>query len=145
MHISNAPKQLFSLLKCLFIYFNIYLGVTHSFCNLQHNIDAISSSKWIRSFIKTKRKPLSFCICLNSCLSFLTQLSSRYKIKLDSDDTQYGGHGRLDHSTEFFTEPVPFNERPNSMQVHTHTHTLSIFLSVFHLLNSDFSIHYHRD
>lgn len=41
----------------------------------------------------------------------------RYKIKLDSDEAQYGGHGRLDHNTEFFTEPEPFNGRSNSMQV----------------------------
>ncbi|KAK3561176.1 hypothetical protein QTP86_028364, partial [Hemibagrus guttatus] len=42
----------------------------------------------------------------------------KYKIKLDSDEVQYGGHGRLDHSTEFFSEPVPHNDRPNSMQVY---------------------------
>ncbi|XP_017346410.1 1,4-alpha-glucan-branching enzyme isoform X1 [Ictalurus punctatus] len=42
----------------------------------------------------------------------------KYKIKLDSDEVQYGGHGRLDHNTEFFTEPVSYNERPNSMQVY---------------------------
>uniref|UniRef100_A0A3B5LH48 1,4-alpha-glucan branching enzyme n=1 Tax=Xiphophorus couchianus TaxID=32473 RepID=A0A3B5LH48_9TELE len=38
-----------------------------------------------------------------------------YKIKLDSDEVQYGGHGRLDHNTDFFTEPQPFNGRSNSM------------------------------
>uniref|UniRef100_A0AAY4B080 1,4-alpha-glucan branching enzyme n=1 Tax=Denticeps clupeoides TaxID=299321 RepID=A0AAY4B080_9TELE len=43
----------------------------------------------------------------------------KYTIKLDSDAVQYGGHGRLDHSTEFFTEPLPFNERSYSMQVWT--------------------------
>ncbi|XP_072547869.1 1,4-alpha-glucan-branching enzyme [Salminus brasiliensis] len=42
----------------------------------------------------------------------------KYRIKLDSDEVQYGGHGRLDHNTDFFTEPVPFNEQPNSMQVY---------------------------
>ncbi|XP_030255021.1 1,4-alpha-glucan-branching enzyme [Sparus aurata] len=42
----------------------------------------------------------------------------KYKIKLDSDMVQYGGHGRLDHNTEFFTEAQPFNGRPNSMQVY---------------------------
>ncbi|XP_034404328.1 1,4-alpha-glucan-branching enzyme [Cyclopterus lumpus] len=42
----------------------------------------------------------------------------KYKIKLDSDEDQYGGHGRLDHNTEFYTEPRPFNGRPNSMQVY---------------------------
>uniref|UniRef100_A0AAZ3PUX8 1,4-alpha-glucan branching enzyme n=1 Tax=Oncorhynchus tshawytscha TaxID=74940 RepID=A0AAZ3PUX8_ONCTS len=41
----------------------------------------------------------------------------KYTIKLDSDEVQYGGHGRLDHNTEFFTEPQPFNERENSMLV----------------------------
>ncbi|XP_062275594.1 1,4-alpha-glucan-branching enzyme [Scomber scombrus] len=42
----------------------------------------------------------------------------RYKIKLDTDEALYGGHGRLDHNTEFFTEPVPFKGHPNSMQVY---------------------------
>uniref|UniRef100_A0A672SZ93 1,4-alpha-glucan branching enzyme n=1 Tax=Sinocyclocheilus grahami TaxID=75366 RepID=A0A672SZ93_SINGR len=41
----------------------------------------------------------------------------KYKIKLDSDGIQYGGHGRLDHNTEFFTEPMEFNNLPNSMLV----------------------------
>ncbi|XP_051535388.1 1,4-alpha-glucan-branching enzyme-like isoform X2 [Myxocyprinus asiaticus] len=44
--------------------------------------------------------------------------AGKYKIKLDSDEIQYGGHGRLDHSTEFFTEPMAFNDRPNSMLVY---------------------------
>ncbi|KAF7700169.1 1,4-alpha-glucan-branching enzyme [Silurus meridionalis] len=42
----------------------------------------------------------------------------KYKIKLDSDEVQYGGHGRLDHNTDFFTVPGTYNERPNSMQVY---------------------------
>uniref|UniRef100_A0A8C9ZWZ1 1,4-alpha-glucan branching enzyme n=1 Tax=Sander lucioperca TaxID=283035 RepID=A0A8C9ZWZ1_SANLU len=40
----------------------------------------------------------------------------KYKIKLDSDEALYGGHGRLDHNTEFFTEAQPFNGRPNSIK-----------------------------
>lgn len=47
----------------------------------------------------------------------LTSILIRYRIKLDSDHVQYGGHGRLDHNTDFFTEPEPFNGRTNSMQV----------------------------
>ncbi|XP_062872486.1 1,4-alpha-glucan-branching enzyme isoform X3 [Trichomycterus rosablanca] len=43
--------------------------------------------------------------------------AGKYKIKLDSDGVQYGGHGRLDHNTEFFSDPVPYNDRPNSMKV----------------------------
>uniref|UniRef100_A0A7N6BF30 1,4-alpha-glucan branching enzyme n=1 Tax=Anabas testudineus TaxID=64144 RepID=A0A7N6BF30_ANATE len=34
------------------------------------------------------------------------EVPGKYKIKLDSDAVQYGGHGRLDHNTEFFTEPL---------------------------------------
>ncbi|KAK2846716.1 hypothetical protein Q5P01_009715 [Channa striata] len=46
------------------------------------------------------------------------EVPGKYKIKLDSDGHQYGGHGRLDHNTEFFTEPQPFNGRSNSMRVY---------------------------
>ncbi|XP_046873763.1 1,4-alpha-glucan-branching enzyme-like isoform X2 [Hypomesus transpacificus] len=42
----------------------------------------------------------------------------KYTIKLDSDEIQYGGHGRLEHNIEFFTEAQPFNGRPNSMMVY---------------------------
>ncbi|KAI9547978.1 hypothetical protein NQZ68_012995 [Dissostichus eleginoides] len=40
----------------------------------------------------------------------------RYKIKLDSDEHLYGGHGRLDHNTEFSTEAHGFNGRQNSIK-----------------------------
>uniref|UniRef100_A0A4W6C238 1,4-alpha-glucan branching enzyme n=1 Tax=Lates calcarifer TaxID=8187 RepID=A0A4W6C238_LATCA len=45
------------------------------------------------------------------------EVPGKYKIKLDSDEVLYGGHGRLDHNTEFFTELQPFNGRSNSMKV----------------------------
>lgn len=54
---------------------------------------------------------------VSHCFCTLTLVLFRYKIKLDSDEVQYGGHGRLDHNTEFFTKPEPFNGRSNSMQV----------------------------
>ncbi|KAF3847457.1 hypothetical protein F7725_020485 [Dissostichus mawsoni] len=41
-----------------------------------------------------------------------------YKIKLDSDEHLYGGHGRLDHNTEFSTEAHGFNGRQNSIKVY---------------------------
>uniref|UniRef100_A0A667YEX1 1,4-alpha-glucan branching enzyme n=1 Tax=Myripristis murdjan TaxID=586833 RepID=A0A667YEX1_9TELE len=37
------------------------------------------------------------------------EAAGKYRIKLDSDEAQYGGHGRLEHNTEFFTEPQPFH------------------------------------
>ncbi|MFT7803862.1 1,4-alpha-glucan-branching enzyme [Arapaima gigas] len=45
------------------------------------------------------------------------EMPGKYKIKLDTDEVWYGGHGRVDHSTEFFTEAIPFNGRPHSMLV----------------------------
>ncbi|KAL1266660.1 hypothetical protein QQF64_002335 [Cirrhinus molitorella] len=42
----------------------------------------------------------------------------RYRIKLNSDELQYGGHGRLVQDTEFFTEPVPFNGRAQSFLIY---------------------------
>lgn len=41
----------------------------------------------------------------------------KYQILLDSDAAEYGGHQRLDHSTEYFSEEYPHNYRPNSLMV----------------------------
>ncbi|XP_041067038.1 1,4-alpha-glucan-branching enzyme isoform X3 [Carcharodon carcharias] len=41
----------------------------------------------------------------------------KYKIVLDTDATSYGGHGRLNHNTEFFTDHQSQNDRPNSVLV----------------------------
>ncbi|XP_029302388.1 1,4-alpha-glucan-branching enzyme [Cottoperca gobio] len=46
------------------------------------------------------------------------EVAGKYNIKLDSDEHLYGGHGRLDHNTEFLTEAHPFNGRPNSIKVY---------------------------
>uniref|UniRef100_A0A8C2N6N9 1,4-alpha-glucan branching enzyme n=1 Tax=Capra hircus TaxID=9925 RepID=A0A8C2N6N9_CAPHI len=40
-----------------------------------------------------------------------------YKIVLDSDAAEYGGHKRLDHNTEFFSEPFEHNNCPCSLLV----------------------------
>lgn len=77
------------------------------------------------------KNPLSWFLCLRStnrvshCRCALTSIFFRYKIKLDSDERLYGGHGRLDHNTEFFSEPQPYNGRQNSMQVHVSSLTLT--------------------
>lgn len=36
---------------------------------------------------------------------------------MDSDASEYGGHQRLDHNTEYFSEEYPHNYRPNSVMV----------------------------
>ncbi|XP_046574692.1 1,4-alpha-glucan-branching enzyme-like [Haliotis rubra] len=45
-------------------------------------------------------------------------LPGKYRIVLDSDAEQYGGHKRLDHNIEFFTKDEPWNERPHHTYVY---------------------------
>ncbi|XP_030051980.1 1,4-alpha-glucan-branching enzyme [Microcaecilia unicolor] len=47
-----------------------------------------------------------------------TNLSGKYKIVLDSDAAEYGGHQRLDHNTDFFTEAFSYNNRSCSLMVY---------------------------
>ncbi|XP_030648584.1 1,4-alpha-glucan-branching enzyme [Chanos chanos] len=46
------------------------------------------------------------------------ELPGKYTIRLNSDDPQYGGHGRIQFGTEFFTEPMAFKNRSHSFQVY---------------------------
>nr|XP_027305124.1 1,4-alpha-glucan-branching enzyme isoform X1 [Anas platyrhynchos] len=43
------------------------------------------------------------------------EIPGKYKILLDSDASEYGGHQRLDHNTEYFSEEYPHNYRHNSL------------------------------
>ncbi|KAF7251195.1 1,4-alpha-glucan-branching enzyme, partial [Varanus komodoensis] len=65
----------------------------------------------------------------------------RYKIALDSDAPEYGGHSRLDHNTEFFSQQYSHNHRPNSVlqpnslsesdgqpRGYQHTHHLEVYI-----------------
>ncbi|KAM8976349.1 1,4-alpha-glucan-branching enzyme [Pelodytes ibericus] len=45
-------------------------------------------------------------------------LPGKYMIALDTDASDYGGHQRINHTTEFFTESIPFNNRPYSVLVY---------------------------
>ncbi|KAM9321278.1 1,4-alpha-glucan-branching enzyme [Gastrophryne carolinensis] len=42
----------------------------------------------------------------------------KYPYTLDTDAKEYGGHQRINHRTEFFTECVPYNERSYSVLVY---------------------------
>lgn len=50
----------------------------------------------------------------------------KYKIVLDSDAPEYGGHQRLDHNTEYFTEQYTHNYRSNSLLVSKSFHSVLI-------------------
>ena len=44
--------------------------------------------------------------------------SGQYRIVLDTDDEEFGGHKLIDHNTDFFTKNEVFNNRPCSLMVY---------------------------
>ena len=72
--------------------------------------------------ISFDRSGLVFVFNFNSTKSFTdyriaAPVAGKYRIVLDSDDKQFGGHGRLDHNTDYFTLEEPFAGRPHSLMV----------------------------
>ncbi|XP_067849516.1 1,4-alpha-glucan-branching enzyme-like isoform X2 [Heptranchias perlo] len=53
-------------------------------------------------------------------------LPGKYKMVLDTDAGDYGGHGRLNHNTDFFTNPQPQNNRANSVMIYIPSRTAII-------------------
>uniref|UniRef100_A0A2D4H789 1,4-alpha-glucan branching enzyme n=1 Tax=Micrurus lemniscatus lemniscatus TaxID=129467 RepID=A0A2D4H789_MICLE len=51
----------------------------------------------------------------------------KYKIALDSDAPEYGGHNRLDHTTDFFSQPYSHNHRSNSLLVYIPSRVAIVF------------------
>lgn len=51
----------------------------------------------------------------------------KYKIVLDTDAEQYGGHKRLDHSVEFFTKNEGWDNRYHSLMVYIPSRTAIVF------------------
>lgn len=45
------------------------------------------------------------------------EAAGKYKIVLNSDDKDFGGHGRVENDTEFFTTDMEWNGRKNYLQV----------------------------
>ena len=58
-----------------------------------------------------------------------------YRIALDSDSKEFGGHGRNDPSTKFFTTPMEWNGRKNWMHVYSPSRT-ALVSYLFPFLNS---------
>ncbi|ERE74719.1 1,4-alpha-glucan-branching enzyme [Cricetulus griseus] len=53
----------------------------------------------------------------NSLRRFM-KINCTFKIALDSDAAEYGGHQRLDHNTDYFAEAFEHNGRPYSLLVY---------------------------
>ena len=51
----------------------------------------------------------------------------KYKIVLDSDEQQFGGHSRIDHSTDFFSFNEGWNGRRNSLMVYIPSRVVLVF------------------
>ena len=69
-------------------------------------------------------------------------LLNRYKIVLDTDAPQYGGHSRLDHSTEFFTDSEAWDNRYNHLLVSNSVHYATVTENCFRLLVHEDSFKY---
>lgn len=63
---------------------------------------------WIFNFHPTQSYP-DFRVGVTS--------PGKYVIVLDTDSAEFGGHSRVQKDTAFFTDPKPWDDRPNSMLV----------------------------
>lgn len=50
-------------------------------------------------------------------------VSGTYKVALTTDDKEFGGHGRIDSSTRFFTTPMEWNGRKNWTHIYLPSRT----------------------
>lgn len=50
----------------------------------------------------------------------------KYKVVLSSDDKRFGGHARVDLSSEYFTTPMEWNGRRNWLQVYSPSRTVLV-------------------
>jgi 1,4-alpha-glucan branching enzyme len=97
-----------------------------TFVSLKHELDKIIAFErgnllWIFNFHPTK----SF-----SDYRIGTRWKGKYKIVLNSDSKDFGGHDRLNESTDFFSNPEPWCDRDNFIQVYIPCRTC-IVLEVF--------------
>lgn len=57
--------------------------------------------------------------------------SGKYKIVLDTDAEEFGGHKLLDHNTDFLTKNEGFNSRPHCVMVRNLIYKSFVFCWVF--------------
>ena len=85
-----------------------------TYVSLKHESDKLISFErgrllWIFNFHPTK----SF-----TDYRIGTRWRGTYRIQLNSDSPIYGGHGRINEDTEFFSTPEPWCDRSNFIQVY---------------------------
>jgi len=55
------------------------------------------------------------------------QQAGRYKIVLNSDSEEHGGHRRIDPNTEYFTQPHAYSNRENSLLIYLPSRCALVF------------------
>jgi 1,4-alpha-glucan branching enzyme len=50
-----------------------------------------------------------------------------YRVVLDSDERQFGGFGRIDPSSTFFSQEGWYDDRPHSFQVYSPSRTAVVY------------------
>lgn len=92
--------------------FTHYLTL-QAYVSLKHELDKI---------IAFERAGLLFVFNFHSSKSFTdyrigTDKAGEYKLVLDSDAKRFGGHGRIDQNTSWFSTPQEWCNRKNFVQV----------------------------
>lgn len=90
---------------------------------LQKDTGYVSTKHEGDKVISFDRAGLVFVFNFNPTQSFTdyrvgVPAAGKYRLVLDSDDHKFGGHGRLDHNTNYFSFEEPFGGRPYSTMVY---------------------------
>jgi len=91
-----------------------WLSKDYGYVSCKHQDDKV---------IVFERAGVVFCFNFHTTKSYTdykigVDAPGKYKIVLDSDGEDFGGHKRLDHNTEFFTKNEGWNGRRNSLMVY---------------------------
>ncbi|KAK0526512.1 alpha-1,4-glucan branching enzyme [Tilletia horrida] len=94
-----------------------WLAAPQAYISLKHESDRV---------VVFERAGLLFAFNFHATNSYTdyrvgVEVPGTYVIALDSDAKEYGGHGRVDHATEFFTNPMEWNGRKNFVQLYLPT------------------------
>ena len=96
-----------------------WLNTPQAYVSLKHEIDKV---------IVFERNGLLFIFNFHPTQSFTdyrvgVDVAGTYKIILNTDREEFGGHKRIDENTEFFTTDFPWNNRRNFLQVYIPSRT----------------------
>ena len=101
-----------------------WLQAPQAYVSLKHETDKV---------IVFERAGLVFVFNLHPTASYTDfrigiEVPGTYRVVLDTDDPLFGGFGRIQHATRFFTTPMTWNERKNFAQVYLPTRTALVSL-----------------